>query len=409
MKKMSLILIFVAILPAISRAQETAPNKIEDAIHDMLEQHPVRVGIFWLQPKLNVFSGYDSNALYSPELQVGDYFASISPGGDFALRLGRRGYVSVAEDLTFLYYRDLDQRRDIYNTTSGRFVTGNRKMLLEIAASHLKQKAPINSEFDIPANQTLNSGLGSFTFAIRRTTDFIADYSILQAEYQAAEGIPTTTSVPDDHRTIRASLGITEHFRNGMQFTFEGARGNTKLLKKDVNNKSTFWDIFPRFGFSSKRLFGQLKVGYRQTKEFDPASSSHNDVIVDTSLDYRVTHTVTIGGFAYRDRSVSSLFPDTLLLITEGGIRGRFPVVTRVYGDGEFSVGNNDYGNQPLSSGEIVTKDNFRNGDLGLNYELTPQLTIRGGVQYWKRDSNLSEFQKDRFTYDIGLKFELEK
>ena len=110
-------------------------------------------------PQINLNSGYDSNALYSPSEEIGgDYFMSVAPGGSFAFRLGKSAFFVLEENLNFVYYKELDQLRDVYNTTSARLITGSRRTLLTLHGSYFNRKTGVDSEFDVPVQQKVAFG-----------------------------------------------------------------------------------------------------------------------------------------------------------------------------------------------------------------------------------------------------------
>src|SRR5437870_3840743 len=99
------------------------PGVTEAAVQEQLEEHHFRLGIFRLQPHFGFNSGYDSNALYTQNEVIGDYFMSAVPAIRVGLKLGQHAFLDIGDEVEFLYYKKLSQRRDIFNSTTALFST----------------------------------------------------------------------------------------------------------------------------------------------------------------------------------------------------------------------------------------------------------------------------------------------
>jgi hypothetical protein len=405
-----IIALLLVLLPIVAFAQDER-HLLNDSIDLMLKKHPYRFGIFRVGPKLLIDSGYDSNAysisndaiLQEP---VGDYYTSVAPGGTFALKLGRRGYFMIDEDLNFLYYKDLTNLRDIYNTTATQFVTGTRKTLLTLGGSYVKKKAPVNSEFDAPALSTLQNGYANFAFALRSRTDLTFDLRVDDNNYERIPGVFTLQPLPPDYRENDYGGGIEELFGRTLRLTFHAGAGHTNFknrLNDTERDRTNFWNIDSGFTFTGEKLVGHANVGFEQRESRTVGQAALRNPSVDVDVNWLLRRHLALGVYGTRSQQPSSLTIEGFRLNTEGGARGSLPLADRFFVDGEFKIGNNNY------NGDVrIQKDNYQEVDAGLDFVLIHNLVLRGGVTYYKRDSNVPQFNKNRTTFALGLRFELQ-
>ena len=405
-------LILVLTLP-IGLFGQTGSNTYS-AVDQMIATHPIRFSIFRIQPRLSVGSGYDSNAFGAADVftasEIGDYYASVSPGGSLAVKFGRRAFIELNEDVTFLYYRDLEQLRDIFNTTSLRFVTGSHKLLLALGGGYLKRKGPINNEFDIPAIQESSSGNAELTLALFRKTDLRFAFDVGQSSYERDENIFTSIPPPPDSRTIGYGAAMEQLVGRKIHFTVEASAGTTEFRaeseSENFDPRSDFRRVLTGLVFWGNRLVGRATIGFGQTESTRKEEGAFNDFLINTDVDYKIGRRLAIGFFAQRNRAVSALLRDNFRIYTEGGFRGSIPLSRRFFVDGEFTIGKNDYGNQQVFLQQPVIKDTYRQMDAGFNLILLKSLVLRIGGTHLSRDSNIDLLTKERFTYEIGLSFE---
>lgn len=397
------------LLPAMALGQDE--NKIEDSIQSMMDNHPVRVGIFRVSPQLELSSGYDSNVLSQPGSGVNDYYALVAPAADVAVKLGHRAYVSFNESLNFLYYRDFDNLRDTFLDTTGQIVTGSRKLLLTVTGGYVNKKARVDYEYDIPAQEKLTTAKGELEIALREKTDLRFQAELSKSIYHEIPGTGPVSPPPPDSRYTSYGGSFLESMGRRTRFTVDGATGITRFLNVDPNapfkSSSNFWNVLSGFEFDGKQMIGRAKAGYGRTDSTSLEQSQFKDFIVDTDFEYHWRRRLQLGVFAQRRRSVSALVQNSFILYTYGGARGSFPLSQRFFLDGKVTAGNNDYGNQPaLNTSEVITKDQYKEFEGAINIVLREHLIVRFNTTHLNRDSNVASLTKDRTTFGAGLVLE---
>src|SRR5262249_10520212 len=163
----------------------------------------------------------DSNALSTSisANEVGDYYVSATPGASVALKLGHHGYFAFDEDLNFLYYRDLSQLRDIFNSSAATFVTGTSRLLLTVHGSYVDRKARVSNEFDIPAQEKLGTVAASLLWDIRIRTGLRFGFEEEHARYSEIADVVYINPPPTDYRDTTYSGGVIERVGRGTSIT----------------------------------------------------------------------------------------------------------------------------------------------------------------------------------------------
>lgn len=402
MKTVSVAGLLLLLATGMAVAQET--GKIDEEIHSMIEDHPLRLGIFRVGPRLVITSGYDSNAFNEPgAVPVDDYFTLVAPGAAAAVKLGHRGYIEIEELLNFQYYNNQENLRDTFNTTALRVVTGSRRILFKVQGAYAKRKTFYNYEYDLPVDQKSTTGGASLEFQVRRTTELGISYTLIDEKFQEIEGVVAPIPPPPDYRSQLFNVSLSQDLGDIFSFTVEGGVGQTKFLDEVRNETSKLQRVLAGFTASGRKLSGRIEAGWGIT---DPGTGQPklNDLLIDTELLYTLGRRLTFGPFLQRHRIVSAVIQNGFSLTTYGGVKGSFPLSHRFFIDGKFTIGKNDYDQEVVDqAGQPISKDNFQQYDAGVNFEAAEHVVIRVGGSFQNRDSNALAFTKDRFTLNAGL------
>jgi hypothetical protein len=388
-------------------------NKIRDAIENLTETHPLRIAIFRVQPTLIIGSAYDSNAFSTSVIEASDYYGSIAPGASVVLKMGYRAYFVFQENVNFVFYNEQDQLNDIFDTTSGMFGIGSRRLLFNVGGSYYNKKARINEEFDQPADQQLTDVNADLSIAIRKRTDVHFLFRHNKSLYQLDEEVPTDLPITPDSETFEYGAGFDEEIGNVMRFAAGASTGNIRFLNLTspsgvVNPVSDFWRSLAGLEFRGNQLAGRARLGFGHTESIDITGESFNDFIIDTDVVYELGKRLSIGGLLKRARSISGLSETNFRLTTQGGVKGCAPLNKRreLFVDGMWVIGQNDYDEKIVIEDQPITKDTFQKLESGVNFVLPKNFVFRFGTSYQNRDSNIPTLTKDRFTFNIGVALE---
>jgi hypothetical protein len=379
---------------------EQPEDRTKAAVEALANSYPLRFGVLRILPRLTLNSGYDSNALFTENEVIGDYFVSASPGADVGVKLGHRAFVRVLEDLTFLYYRKIDQRRDIFNGTKADITTGNSKIIAVINGSYVKRKAPVDEEIDIPVeNANTTAGVG-FSYFLGTRLNFRPGIQWSQTTFDLSNEVNDIALSLNDHRVLSGLFGLDYLFSPKLQFTGDFRLGRN--TSNDVDQTNIFWNALFGARFTGLRLLGSVAAGVGQANFGD--TRKRNTFLIDASLDYQVNNRLGVGGMASRQYETSAFLTDSLRLTTQGGVRTSVRITKRLSANAGYKVGVNDYGNS-MVAGQQVNNDHFESAFLGGSFRIFKSLAIRVSGNYNKRDSDIRLLNKRRFTYEVGLGF----
>ena len=388
--------------------KEVPENKIEEALKSMLDNHPYKLGIVRFAPKLFAGSGYDTNTLSaSVDQQIPDTYMSATPGGSFGIKFGTKAFLEVDEDLSFVYYHELEQLRDIFNTTEARFVTGNRRLLFDLDAKYIDKKARVSFEFDEPVQQKITDGNAGLIFGFTRTTDLRFVFTKSQYLYEEIKDLETDLEIPPGNRRTQYNPGVTQNVGKKFQFTFDGYFGDWEFLVKDAPPEedlvSEFWEFLVGTGITEGDFIGSsIKVGYGET-DSRGEQGKFQDVLLDADITYEIKPEWTIGGLASRERRVSALIQDSFYVALQFGLKSSIPLGKKMDFDIFLLFGKNDYGDSFFLNDEPVTKDQYYQINVGLGINLPKDFVLRPNVLYLDRDSDADFLNKDRFLIGVSL------
>ena len=125
--------VFVALLAASVMSFAQTDDLMQREIDQALETSRWQAGPFRLTPVVRVGGGVDSNPLGQPGSDpVQDVTFLVGPGIRGVVPMGDRGLVDFYQEVDFVYFRDLEQLRDISNVTRAGGSIGGRDFVLHV-------------------------------------------------------------------------------------------------------------------------------------------------------------------------------------------------------------------------------------------------------------------------------------
>jgi hypothetical protein len=380
-------------------ANEEQNSWIRAAVSGMVKSHKYKVGIFRILPTLSANTGYDSDAVFIQDDFVGDYYFSAAPAAAVGVKLGNRAYVELIERLTFLYYKELDQRRDIYNSTRGRFVTGSSRMLATVEGGYYRRNAPVDEEFDVPVEHSISDGGINLAYGLSSRMNLNGDFRVSQSEYEAQEDLNQFIPKPLNRRTYSLGTGMFYSLRDNLRLTADVNVGRSTSLETDIH--TTTWGLFGGLGITGRKLAGDLRLGFGQGRSQD--RNTRNTVLVAATVDVRVKPRWLIGASLTRHQTFSDFVDTGIRVTTAAGVHSTVQLVKRLSVSGSFTIGRNDYEDDLILNGVVIEEDNYYRSQLTVGYAIIRNLTLSAGALYYNRDTDISVFRRDRLTFIIGL------
>lgn len=410
MKKYFFILI-LCVFPILCYGQVPDPappagsgtNRIGSSLEAMLQRHKYKVGIFRFLPALSVNTGYDSNALYLREGAVGDYYISVQPQLSVGLKLGSKAFFELDEHLNLLWYKELDQRRDIYNDTHARFVTGSQRMLVTLDGGYIDRKDTYNFELDVPLDQRRIDGGITVNYTLTDRINLSNVFRVNQTEVDADEEITQLPFDPVDRRTYLNTTQADYYLKEGLAITTSVGFGRSESLETELTTR--YWSLLGGLSFHYRRLRAHGQVGYGESGRVDePDIEDRKHLLISSNLDMQVHKRVVVGAFLNRQFEFTVLSDDVTVVTNVGGRAGvGIPITTRLSANASYSAGYRLRNDDLIIDGEPVDHEFFQRANAGLGFQIYNNLSLVGAISYYYRDSDVLEFNNERLVYSFGV------
>ncbi len=412
------VLAFLFLFSVVAYAQvvpneEKKPEGLMEVLIDQALQNTLfRAGIFYVQPGLNIFGQYDSNAFSVENNVQPDYNVQALPSALIYLPFKSRALLEVNEAVQFIYYRELEDLRGVFNATNAKFTIGGPRLLFTIRDDFHVERVRPTQEFDFPVNQRRNNFYSSFTLGL-------GERSALEAGFQSSkdriiEDIVDPTGIPlsdfFDRTENRAFVELRRNVSERTAFVGNVYYENIDFAEESLQPDATTWALQGGFSFQARgNITGQALLGYRHLEPDIEGLPNYNGIVGSGSVRVRVGERTTVGIDYIRDTQ-PSVTGENWFFIESRIIPSIEFFITRslsVYGD--VGYGKNSYelpgdivgDNDESTIGEI--KDDSTYADLGFRYKIKNYWNVFVAGSWLSRNSNLPGSEKDRHLISWGI------
>jgi hypothetical protein len=415
----SFITLFALIIAVPARAQghqeEQQRNLIVEEIDAALEQGRWRVGPLRLAPRIRLGAGYDSNSFSSSTLPVSDTVFLFAPGVRGVVPVRNRALFEFFEELDFVYYRDLESLRDIYNVTRLGGTIGGKNLLFKAEGEFRKEKTRPTSELDVPLDQKHNRFDASLRFVLGWRQDMIFAYGNTRFRIEdpfLINGVPVHRLLDRDEDQY--SLQLLRHLTAKTDLLFEGFYEVMDYQDDASGRDATAFGGVSGFQFSTRsNLYGQALLGYKRIVPKVETQADFSGLIGSVDLRSRLGRRFRVRGIYSRDAEPSVI--DNNWFFIENRYGGFLDVyfAEKVFIRPGVVFGGNTY---PRPSRFIDSEgrralepidDRFQVYSFSFNIHLTTRLILRLGTSYMLRESNYPSFDKDRMLLNFGISTEI--
>ena len=402
----------LAVSFGVAPARSQEDSLIEQEVDNVARDSRWQLGPLHLTPSLALGAGYDSNALSSPERELGDFRANVGPGIVAAVPFGGRGFFEVRQRLDFVYYHRVENLRNINNNTLLGGAFGGKNVVVRVTNHYRNDTSRPTTEFDIPVRQ--------------RTNQFGADASIaLGWRHQLSAGFGNSivrireTVTPTDETAVqqrlnrnesRYSLTLSREMTEKTNTLFRGFYQQIDYEDKSVQRDGWAYGIEGGLSFApQENVEGQVVLGYkRMDPEFEEQPSFRGlTAAVDAS--FRVMDRFQIGSIYGRDVSPSVIENNWFFVENRYGARFSVSVTETFAVTAGATFGRNTYPN-PVAlvdedgrASEELIADRFAEYSLSFRFKATDGLSFRVTGRYQDRQSEIRLFQRDRFLLDLVI------
>ncbi len=379
--------------------ETTETNRIQTAVDGFTTLHKYRLGVFRFRPILNIRAGADSNGRYGDKdsKTIFDVFVSATPGISGGLKFGQRAYLKIIEEVTFLYYFRLEERRDIFNATRAEFVTGTPGILFTFDAGYVRREEPVDEEVDVPVDHKIVHGGVRTEYSATEKIEMRHWFRNAESHYY--DQVDPDSNVPPlrDRRTYTFGTGALYSLNDRVGLTANFHLSRSEALESGFDSSN--WGLLGGMNFRKDKFSTHFGLGFGGTNN---TSNDRKNFLMDAALDYLLGTSLRVGTFINRRQEFSSLDDQAVRVTTQGGLRASVPIISRISTSGTFTIGVNSYGNQPIG-GQPVENDTFQRADFGINFRVFSKLSLRAGATYENRNTDIQGLTKDRFTYYFGF------
>jgi hypothetical protein len=385
---------------------------MEREIDTALEGSLWEAGAFRLTPSLRIGGGYDSNGFSSAEFPVGDVRVAVAPGIRAVVPIRKRALFDVSEEVNLVYYKKLEDLRDIFGVTRVGGAVGGDRLLVKAWNEFRQEKTRPSSEFDFPTKQRTNVFDASFGMALgwRQELTFTYENRLIML----LDSGPALDDILVENRLNRTEhdyrLRLTRRLTAKTSAVFEGFYTFLDFDDESLQRNADELGVVGGITFAPKtNVDGQALLGYKRIIPKAGFQADYNGLIgsVNVGMDLGRRYRLTV---LYTRDAVPSVLENNWYFI-ENRIGGSF----EIYLMQKFSVtpgvvvGQNNYPrpeervNEEGELVEVEISDRFETYSLSLNFHVSPKWTVSVRGDYRRRDSNVRVFTKDRFLINFGV------
>jgi len=386
-------------------------NMIETEIDQAVEGSLWRLGPLRLTPQLRLGGGYDDNALSSAFVPISDVSFSVGPGLRAVTPLGRRGLIDVYQEVDFVYFRELEELRDIFGITRAGVAFGGKDLVVRVEDEFRSAKTRPSSEFDVPVDQKTNRLAASVGLALGWRHQLSLGYENMRTRVGDQE--PGVGAGPASERLDRDQvvyrLRLSRYVTARTTFLLEAFREKFDFVQTLPQGQPDGYGMQGGFSFAPKgKLRGQALVGFKAITPDAPEVPEFKGLTGAVDVQSRLGKRFGVGALFSRNLQASVLEENWFFVETRYGGSLQFYLTRNFFVSPAVSVGRNTYPepvrtlNEQGVLEEQMVVDRFGQYSLSVNYLVKAWKLTVGGT-YLTRDSDLRVFEKDRFFINLGL------
>jgi hypothetical protein len=399
------LMIFAVSIYSYGQGYRTFRQEMEQIVKETRWQF----GPFRIHPTFRFTNvGYDNNVYYQQKEEgpVSDFTATLSP--EVKVHLLFRNYIilTLTENPEYVYYLEQGRERRWNNTLSPEFkLLFLRRFVISGSYSYRNRRRRASSEFDVRANEHIESYEGSLFYETPRGTAFGISALSERISYEDIT-FPGEEIYLSRRLNRKERSGNFEFYYRVFSETFFFVTGgyteyNFEHPESQWRNSYSFQYYggvhFPLLG----KVRGTLSLGYKNHTPRSERKKSFEGLVGNTSLDFRV------GRFNFRleyDRdNYFSYWSESVFFIADRYGAGISFYLTRFLKlDYDYSYGKSNYPELTtivLPDGraeKIYRKDLYRTHSVGLVFRIMGNTGIGLVINFWDRDSNYYLEDRDR-------------
>jgi hypothetical protein len=399
----------------------SASAQSESLIQDQLDgvrNRLFELGPFHATPVIRFATGYDSNALSTPDPQQ-DISALFGPGIQLGLPFGSSAFFDFYQEVDFVYYQEQVELRQVFSITRVGGGWGGRRFLFQVHDEFRDETQRPTSEFDFPVETRTNLFDASLTMTLGWRQELSARYR--QQKSEIREQLIDDPLVPQRLNNVRdsISLDLARHVTAKTQAIVEGFFEKQTFDDPTRDNDSygarAGFDFSPGSGRASlpakeeAGISGRVMIGFRKIVPVVVTQLGYTGPIgiADVRLTSAGRH--RLRGVYDREIVPSILSDNWYFVQNRVGAFFRWQLHEKFSIEPGAIVGDNNYPLPRLvegDDGELVEEeivDEHLSLQLNLEYNLRKSWFVGVTTQYFERRSNVVAFDKGRTLVNLNL------
>ncbi len=414
---MILAILMIILLPCLSYSQNYIMFRTQ--LEEILERTRLRIGPLRIFPSIEIRDiGYDSNVYQMPTGEINpisDYTVTAGVGLDVNLLYRNWVILSFSEHPQYVYYFNVKNLRALNNSFSSemRTLILNRFVLSGRYGQSREKRRP-SSEFDVPINEEVIGGSGSFFYETSPRTSFGFSWAANTIRYDNVllpeEGINAADALDRDVKSGNFEF-YYKIFSESLFFVRIGYfESNFEDIEAQWRNAYSYEVLsgieFPLLG----RVRGTLSLGYRKLLPREESIERFTGLIGHTSLEFRT------GRFIFRlqynrDFQFSFSSRNAYFIENRYGLGISFYLTSFLRLDSDVLYGINNYPHPFTVIGpggqleEIHRRDIIRTYTTGLVFRIFRNIGTGVTFNYFERKPNYWERGRERWLVGGSLTY----
>ena len=386
---------------------------LHDIIDESLKTYTYKVGIFRITPVFKINLAYDNDALYSFTSAISDVILEAGPAINEKFVLGHLALIKLNQNVSYSYYNKLDKLRNFPYAFDVSVLTGRKTLLVNMMVARNQNIVRPTSESDTPANQLLQNGTVSlkFPFFMNATTSISAtrnEYRFSEPYASAGYNVQTALSRQEDWYYLEFQKPI----RAKTQFFIQAGKEFSQFTYESANRNHTGTLGTAGFIFGPSAFFtGYIKFGAKSLKPENASLASFKGFIMSGELEYRPYEAWKFKIGFIRQPQFSIYYQiNNYYLQNQYSAEVIWAFRPKLAAGIGYLYGSNEYPalrSQMQNPVNVNLIDKYSEASLKTIYKFRKDLYIEGGIIYYRRNSNVILYRRNRTLFFVNLKYQV--
>jgi hypothetical protein len=361
------------------------------------ESPRVRIGPLGLTPRLVLEDlGVDSNIYNLPSEPESDFVFTLTPSIEVASRI-RRAAFAIQSYTDFAYFATHADQRAVNQRLAGDMRVDFGRIAFFGHGTYRNGKARTGDEIDARTRQMELTAEAGVRWS--PSPRIGVDVSMYEVRFEFDQSAVFDATDLADQLNHRENL-VKGSFRYAVTpltaVVLAAETGHVDFWRSPVRDAET-WSTSIGVDLQPRALIsGRARVGYQSLEARAGTYSGFAGLISTVDVAYRAPGSITLGAALDRMPSYSYFEGQPYYVVLGYRASARRQVSPRVDIDVRLRRAQHAYGptvDAPDFVLVAVGDERIREDTVELSYRISPRRTLRAGLSYWKRESDLRDYR----------------